>query len=424
MTTLPRLQVTAERVAAVIRRENGLGLPEAEGHAPVGSSRKHYWGCTGSFDACRGVPERPAGEAARLGTVAHAAYELMLQTTATDLPVGHADIDALPEHFAAKVPVAVAQTRALIDPLLGDDENPRGELFQTEIRLPIAAGLGHPELADQCWGIADVAVYDPKTRHAMILDLKTGAEAVSADCSQLALLGAGWVSVIEGAGFGAVDTLTVGIIQFDREPDVLSGPIDEWQEKFRAYGEHLAAMLSPAEDKPRFAGDHCRYCPAQASCGNYSDWLLWDLSDNDKPRSLSLTEMAELVNRAPAITALLSAVKAELLNRAHNGETLPETVKLVRSITRRGWSDPAEVLIRGTELGVTDILAPPKLITPAQAEQLLPTLFKSELKKLVSKPEGAVTVAPANDRRKAFDPTEGFDLSNLSADVDFDGFED
>lgn len=137
-----------------------------------------------------------------------------------------------------------------------------------------------------------------------ILELKTGWRAVSVDSWQLRLLAL--------AAARAYGTTSVEVVLVTAHPD------GAWAQRktFDALAldevitglEQLAARL--AADSPTVPGDHCRYCPALASCPSMSG-IMRGAAANETPAALATPEVAthayELLKALKAAAVRLEA---------------------------------------------------------------------------------------------------------------------
>jgi hypothetical protein len=377
------------------------------GHARIGGSSKHLWSCAGALEACESKPPRAVGEAAQIGTQLHGVFEDAL--TGKDWQAHLASLTGVPESYAAHMHTAVAQAQAALASWGAAETH-------CELRVPIALGLGVPEAEGDCWGTADTLTYDPQTRTAGVLDLKTGQEPVSADSAQLALYAAGWVRLLEGE-LKPVDRIRVGIVQFGRAFDERTFTRAEMDAQWASLGAVLRSMREPGA--ARTAGEHCRYCPAQGDCRPYAEWLLPPELTSRAADVLTTDELATALVRTKAMTAWAAEVKNELARRVTTGgESLPPTVKWVKGIQRRTWSDEASVIAVAQLAGLIDVVAPRRARSPAKVLELLPA-NASAFAPLIVRPTVPPSLVPSSDRRQAVDPS-GFDLEALTQAVEFD----
>lgn len=95
--------------------------------------------------------------------------------------------------------------------------------------------------------------------------------------------------------------------------------------------------------------------------------------------------------------------------------------KLVQGQTRRKWKDPKKVTRLLASLGFTaDDITPRELLSPAQVERLVRSrkLIKKwgRIEKLITRPEGRVSIAPVHDPRRAI--TRGSEFKGITIDME------
>lgn len=179
--------------------------------------------------------------------------------------------------------------------------------------------------------------------------------------------------------------------------------------------------------------DTCTFCPAYEFCDARTRWLLGDLGETIEaevidltptvleqpvaapapelpaPSSLTPSQLSRILRLKPLFTKWFSKVEEYVAADALQNDTPYEGFKIVATMPHRKWvsEEEAEKFLRA-HLSL-DVAAPRKLITPAQAEELLlsrdkkvrqPTLDR--LQALIYRPQGQPTLAPIEDKRQAW----------------------
>lgn len=154
----------------------------------------------------------------------------------------------------------------------------------------------------------------------------------------------------------------------------------------------------------------CRWCPAASICGKRAAQLFSALPDDavvvkkspqfPDPHCLTEKQLANIVRIAPAFRDWLKQCEATGHHRLSSGQSL-EGFKLVAGRSIRKWVDDLEAAMLLTELGL-EPYGEAKVLSPAQAEELLSVDDRKRLQKLIVKPQGAPTVVPESDSRPAF----------------------
>ncbi len=155
--------------------------------------------------------------------------------------------------------------------------------------------------------------------------------------------------------------------------------------------------------------EQCRFCKASGTCPRQTRDYLALLDSAPAPTSSTQEdpgELGQLLARVEEIRNWASAVEAKALAAMNAGKTIPG-FKLVRGRSNRKWKDEdeAEKFLRHRGLKEKERFTF-KLIGIPAAEKVLKdkltsTRLQTQFSALITKPEGAVTYAPASDPREA-----------------------
>lgn len=212
-------------------------------------------------------------------------------------------------------------------------------------------------------------------------------------------------------------------------------------EKLLAFGEYVRerAKLAFVKRPPYGPSEHaCRFCklkPCRAQQeftqrlveGAFGDldepqWTSDDMKDREYPMgpaditTMTLEQVETVLRNKPMVESFLKACEDLAFKTLHEGKPFPGGWKLVESRSNRVWidQDTAYRILRSEGADELDLYSI-KLLSPAQAEDLLPRKKQKMLAPFIKKPPGKPTLAQANDKRSAYTtPVSAFD--DLDAD--------
>lgn len=256
-----------------------------------------------------------------------------------------------------------------------------------------------------------------------IIDLKygKGIRVSAQDNSQLKVYGLGALRKYEMMYDIKVVKLTIVQPRMDS--------ISSWEistEDLLDWGENVVApkAIEAYSGQGKFVpGDWCRFCKAKANCKAVAELNLaackLDFKKIAEPKIelnnvqvLEDNEILDLFEKASQIKSWLEAVEAHVKQLALEGKNW-EGYKMVAGKSSRKWSDQEAVLeaLREADLDPESFVNRKlKGITIVEKELGKPT-FQALLADYIIKPEGAPTLVPLSDKRKA--------LGNDSAIEDF-----
>lgn len=210
---------------------------------------------------------------------------------------------------------------------------------------------------------------------------------------------------------------------------------DVWEltvEELLAYGEDIKQRLGLVfVENPPFGPSEkgCKFCKVAARCKPLAQHidshraLLFDDETQDfiDTKLLTTEDLAAAWKLHPLVNLRYDAIEREISQCLRDNVEVPG-LKLVEARTHRQWNDQlvAKKTLVGMGIPKAKVLKE-KLISPNQAEKLLPKERREELDGLWYKPPGGPTIVSADDPREAFDGSkvrhEGF-----SDETDDDGF--
>lgn len=173
------------------------------------------------------------------------------------------------------------------------------------------------------------------------------------------------------------------------------------------------AIATQNPNAPLVIGDHCRFCPAMATCPKQAENALatakTDFRTSALPEITELNEadLVKVITQRKSIESWFDKIEEFLLLKLMRGEKVPG-LKLVEGRTNREWVSQKEAE-RFLKSKLADNAYSKKLLSPAQAEKFIDAeLFSG----LVIKKAGKPTVAPESDKRKSM--TDAIDdFSNI-----------
>jgi hypothetical protein len=364
-------------------------------HSILAPSSAAIWGksggCTGSVLMAQAYPEEE-GEAAREGTAAHRAAELMIN-------------GAAPEYVLNQTLEGVVITPEIVeaaelyagDVLAAMENAPGGRLYIEEL-------LQIPSVNEECYGTPDAWLFNPDGYQITIWDYKHGFGLVEAkDNWQCICYAAG---IMDALGInGAQDQhLIINIRIIQPRGYHAEGPIRSWRisgSDLRAYINILASnaleALGPgAKCRP---GTHCRYCPARHACSALQqatmgalDYLAAPMPHELDPASRSL-EYTMLLEAQELIKYRITGLEEIIKNKIKEGEPTPG-YSLEVSQGREQWiNDPATVIELGKAFGVD--LSKPGVLTPNQA--IKAGMDKATVKYIVARENKGTKLVPDNN---------------------------
>lgn len=348
-------------------------------HSIIGASSMHRWAkCPASVRLSKGMPNTSSKHAEE-GTYAHEVAELILNNKLHD-----------------------CEDMEIIEPVMTYVEYVRElqkgcSCYGVEEKFDLS--LIYPGL----FGTCDAWVFNATTSTLHVVDYKHGQGiAVEAENN----------SQLRYYALGAAMKLRLPVSKVQMtivQPRCWhpEGPIRSWTIPVSDLLEFTADLIDAAKatedpNAPIVSGDHCRFCPAAATCPELSAKAMESAKAEFLPTpAFDVDTLANYLEKIPAIESWCKAVEAFAFREAQRGIDIPG-FKLVPKKTHRKWRDVEELdtkLLLEVGLSYDDVWNK-KMKTPAQIESLLDKEGKKLLEQFVIKPEGGVTLAPINDKRK------------------------
>lgn len=264
--------------------------------------------------------------------------------------------------------------------------------------------LDYSEIVPDGFGTGDLLIVGDGVLE--IIDFKGGRGVrVEADHNpQLMLYALAWL--LEFDPLYDIHTIRMSIVQ-PRLNNTSSFEISPEDLLHWAQTQVVPTARLAIEGKGEFkAGDHCRFCKARHTCRKRSEYFM-ELAKRDFKEADLLTdeEIADILPVAQNLAKWVEDLLAYATAQAENGKTWPG-YKLVASVTKRKYTNDADVIRACTEAGFTNIYKTTLLGISDLEKAIGKKTFKDVVDPYVFKPEGKPELVPLSDRRKPISSAE------------------
>lgn len=328
------------------------------------SSAKEWSKCEGWLVMNEATPEPPETDEARWGTECHGVAEHMLvflkQGQQVTRPPGIDDeMWETAELYAKHCHLLMQQCMVFGGEHLG---------IESKLKTDIP----------QVWGTCDFYLYHAQKKTLYIRDFKAGHLIVEPDDPQILLYARG---VMEKLGLLDLETvLDLGVAQprgFHRDGPIRT--VRMWAHELRAEYNSIAMAADGnlRRDRPVTAGAHCYQCKARTRCPAAiaaAQSFPYAISEAI-PADLQPAEVGLLLRKTRRAIKFLEqmekAYAGEVEGQLRAGHIVPGWGMETQYARSKEWTVPEEqVLLLGQLYGKD--LSKPGLITPTQAEKLVP----------------------------------------------------
>lgn len=360
-------------------------------HSKVGASSAHRWfKCPGSIALSKDIPSE-TNEYAEEGTAAHELAEHCLKQGKPP----HDYIGSKFNGFTVDEPMADA-VAVYIHAV--DDAAVKGAVISIEQKFRL------DWIDKELFGTNDACVEVPFGK-LTVLDYKHGAGVAVEVEENKQLMYYGLGALRQSADCNEIEFVIVQ--PRCPHPD---GPVRRWSTTLDRMAEFEAELKAAVKatrkkDAPLHAGDHCRFCPARATCPELSSHSLAlakaEFADDGEiilpePEDIDEEHIVKILQGRSVLESWLKSVYAYAEDRLRKGHSV-RGYKLVQKTGHRKWTDEEEVRAR-VGAHTKDIYAPPKLKTPAQMEKVV---SKELVAQLCETPITGEALVPETDSRPA-----------------------
>lgn len=372
-------------------------------HSRVSPSSLHRaLACPGSVALSAKVPPSPNSHASIRGTAGHELTQTCYETGRSP----HEFVGTFVNGFAVDDDLADAAQVVLnyyLDRSIGPDD-----IVWFERRFDLSS-----RLCREFTGSADFMHHASLLGLLEVVDAKFGVVPVTVE-GNVQLLSYALMALLElSKECRAVSLVRITIVQpgrMDGQPAVQS--VDVTLEELRAFARTLedGLLATVADNAPRQAGDHCGYCPAGGVCPELANRSLAVAEAQfdgptrtlpPDPVDLSPERISRILDAADVLDDWLTAVRGRASGLLNEGAEVPGW-KLVQKRAIRKWADDALAAVHLSNLGLPeDDHSPRKVLSPAQAEKLLPKSKRGDIAAIVVAESSGTTLARAGDKRPA-----------------------
>ena len=158
------------------------------------------------------------------------------------------------------------------------------------------------------------------------------------------------------------------------------------------------------------AGEHCRFCKAQAQCRAKAESIISVFPIKEEPALLTDDEIGLILAKVKELVSWSNAVEDYALNAILSGKEI-QGWKAVEGRSVRVFSDADKAFEKIVESGTPEeMLYERKPLSLSQIEKLLGKKeFESIVSSFVIKPQGKPTLAPSDDKRPVFNKADVFE---------------
>jgi len=337
--------------------------------------------CPASVRLSAQVPYVEGGEAAKIGTAVHALAEHCYKTISDPMTFVGKEFEGI-TMTEENCDFAMQHLQAIwdIEVELGD------ETVSVEKFLPYQESPTY-----KCGGTADVIGISKEKRKLIIADLKTGRGYVDAESEQLKLYS---LAAMESGGlYQDIDTIELWIIQPHhgevRKHTMTTQELVDWEHYILTPA--IENVLNPAFP-PVPSDSACQYCAAKTICPAQANMV--EVVHSAPPvEVLTEEQISVLLTKFDMVEDYIKAVRDHALKRMEKGAVIAGW-QLAPKRALRSWTSEDEAMkhLMFLGMGIKEITKT-ELITPAQAEKLLPKGLKESIEPLTSRISSGLTLA-------------------------------
>jgi hypothetical protein len=351
-----------------------------------GSTAKRVINCPGSVALVQQAPPQVGSRDADTGSALHYIMSEVLGGTVQAQAFVDASLHGIKitqQHLDDKIGPALA---ALDD--IGTVEMP--------VEFAVEQTVDFGTLLPQVFGSVDLIgrygdtalVLDWKFGDGVTVEVEENEQLMFYACAAMRTRGLEWV-------FDGATQVELVIVQ----PPAVRRWVTTF-DRLRAFERTLVHAVKVAQQPraPINAGSHCRFCPAKTLCpamtGATDRLLATQLATIDTAALGAALAQAELVE------ARIGDLRALALQLAESGQQVPGW-KLVNKRAVRSWADAEAAKAQLLTVLEPQVVCPPELISPAQAEKALKKAKRTDAMPQVTAVSSGFTLAAESDPRPA-----------------------
>jgi hypothetical protein len=323
-------------------------------HSSIGASSAHRWiACPGSIKLCETVPPLPSSKYAEEGTRAHTVAEAYI--LGQPIP-SYAD--------EAMIEGAKMYSRAISERMLNCDEITHPLCLESRVSIP--------SLDPRAFGTCDAWTVGDRTLYILDYKYGQGLSVSPIENDQLKYYAAGVIETFKL--INDIDRISLVIVQ------PRCGGVSEWEcglDTIRWFIKQAKFAINESKNgNPMMeAGDHCRWCAAQAVCPvkrkEVEDLFNVDLQApsivKESPQDLTPADIVRYIDHAETIQSWLNGLKYHAQGLIEMGCDVPGYA-VEQGMSNRSWKNPEQIIQDPRFLGLP--IHNFALKSPAQIEKI------------------------------------------------------
>ena len=400
-------------------------MPTPNKHALLSASSAHRWlACTAAPHFEENFPDGTSTYAEE-GTLAHSICELYARKKFTVLSTRKFNaelkkLQAQPLYQEEMLKTAEAYVEYLSEKAMSYAAMPHVAM---EVKVDLT------DYIPDGFGTCDCIMVGGDTLHITDYKHGKGVPVSAVENPQMRLYALGALKRYSLSYGSQIKKVSMGICQPRLSETVSEDSLTV--EELLAWGESIKPIAKEAFDGPgNFCpGDHCRFCKGKAQCraraahfAGFSEFIGADIEGRmteadivareqadgfgaDLPPILSNADVADLLVQAEGLAAWYKDLQDYAASALLAGDEIPG-FKLVEGRSNRAFTDVDEAIQALLNAGYKEAMIydrKPKTLTELE-KMLGKKTFNELLSGYVTKPKGKPTLAPASDKREAYNP--------------------
>lgn len=394
-------------------------MPTPNIHALLSASSAHRWlACTAAPHFEENFPDGTSTYAEE-GTLAHAICELYARKKFTIMTTRKFNaelkkLQAQPLYQEEMLRTAEAYVEYLTEKAMSYTATPHVAM---EVRVDLT------DYIPDGFGTCDCIMVGGDTLHITDYKHGKGVPVSAVENPQMRLYALGALRLYSAVYGDQIKKVSMGICQPRLSEDASEDALTV--EELLAWGERIKPIAKEAYDGPGTfcPGDHCRFCKGKAQCraraahfAGFSDYTGIEIAGRldedtrtgriaDGTPILSNADVADLLVKAEGLAAWYKDLQDYAASALLAGDEIPG-FKLVEGRSNRTFTDVDEAIQALLNAGYEEAMIydrKPKTLTELE-KMLGKKAFAELLSGYVTKPKGKPTLAPASDKREAYNP--------------------